>query len=128
MTDKHFSTERETIRLEMFIDAILAIITTILILEFKVPEKPFSAEGEIKLFVHHLFPSFFSYGISFITIINLWIDHHLLCHLMKRANVQFVLLNFLFVLFLSPLPFTTALAGRNYESSFAVAMVATNYF
>jgi hypothetical protein len=26
MTDKHFSTERETIRLEMFIDAILAII------------------------------------------------------------------------------------------------------
>jgi len=26
MTDKHFSTERETIGLEMFIDAILAII------------------------------------------------------------------------------------------------------
>jgi len=36
--------------------------------------------------------------------------------------------NFLFVLFLSPLPFTTALAGRNYESAFAVALVGANYF
>jgi len=128
MTDRHFSTERETIRLEMFIDAILAIITTILVLEFKVPEEPFSTDGEIKSFLHHLFPSFFSYGISFATIVMLWIDHRLLMRMIKRASVQFVLLNFVFILVLSPLPFTTALAGRNYESSFAVALVATNYF
>ena len=35
---------------------------------------------------------------------------------------------FVFILFLSPLPFTTALAGRNYESAFAVALVGANYF
>lgn len=125
---KHFSQETEKIRLELFIDAILAIIVTILILEFKVPEDAFSSDTQIKSFIHHLVPSFISYVISFAIIISLWINHHDLFRHIKTADIRFVLLNFLFILFLSPIPFTTALAGRNHESSYAVALVATNYF
>ena len=125
---RHFSEEREKPRLEIFIDAILAIIITILVLEFKVPEKAFSTDAEIKSFIWHLAPSFFSYGISFATIVGLWIDHHFLFRTIDRADIRFTFLNFVFILFLSPIPFTTALAGRNYESGFAVALVATNYF
>src|SRR5262249_34118721 len=114
--------------LETFIDAILAIIVTILILEFKVPETTFSSDHEIRSFISHLLPSIFSYVISFAVIISLWVNHHDMFRSMKGSNIKFVMLNFLFILFLSPIPFTTALAGRNHESSYAVALVGTNYF
>jgi uncharacterized membrane protein len=125
---KHFSEETEKLRLETFIDAILAIIVTILILEFKVPENAYSSDKQIRSFIDHLVPSFISYVISFAIIISLWINHHDLFRHIKNADIRFVMLNFLFILFLSPIPFTTALAGRNHESSYAVALVATNYF
>jgi len=125
---RHFSEVKEIPRLEIFIDAILAIIITILVLEFKVPEKAFSSDQEIRAFIWSLAPSFFSYGISFATIVGLWIDHHFLFRMIEKADIRFTFLNFVFILFLSPIPFTTALAGRNYESGFAVALVATNYF
>jgi len=112
----------------MFIDAILAIIITILVLEFKVPESAYTSDGEIKSFIRNLLPSVFSYVISFATIASLWINHHDLCRKVKNTDSKFVLLNFLFILFLSPIPFTTALAGRNYQNSFAVMLVACNYF
>ena len=125
---RHFSEEKEITRLEIFIDAILAIIITILVLEFKVPEKAFASDEEIKSFIGHLLPSFLSYTISFATIVSLWVDHHFLFRMIEKGDIRFAFLNFVFILFLSPIPFTTALAGRNYESGFAVALVATNYF
>jgi len=125
---KHFAEGNEKARFEFFIDAILAIIITILVLEFRVPENPFSSDDEIKSFIHHMVPAVFSYVISFATIVSLWLNHHDLCRLIKTVDVRFVLLNFVFILFVSSLPFTTALAGRNYESSYAVALVASNYF
>lgn len=124
---KQFSEEAEKNRFETFVDAILAIIMTILVLEFKVPEEAFHSDGDIKTFLIHLLPSFFSYFISFSTIVILWMDHHNLFRLLKKADPPMVFLNFLFILFLSATPFTTSLAGRNYESSFAVSLVAVNY-
>ncbi|NOT51172.1 MAG: DUF1211 domain-containing protein [Chitinophagaceae bacterium] len=100
---------------------------TILVLEFKVPEEAFHSDGNIKSFLHHLLPSIFSYFISFSTIVILWMDHHNLFRLLKRADPPLVFLNFLFILFLSATPFTTSLAGRNYESPFAVSLVGINY-
>ena len=125
--DKQFSEEAEKIRFETFVDAILAIIITVLVLEFKVPENAYTSDGEIQSFIRHMMPSFFSYFISFATIVTLWIDHHNLFRSIKKADTKFVLLNFLFVLFVSATPFTTALAGRNYERPYAVALVGANY-
>lgn len=124
---KQFSDEAEKNRFETFVDAILAIIMTILVLEFKVPEEPFHSDGNIRTFLVHLLPSFFSYFISFSTIVILWMDHHNLFRLLKRADPPLVFLNFIFILFLSATPFTTSLAGRNFESSFAVSLVGINY-
>jgi len=125
---KHFEGETEKARFETFIDAILAIIITILVLEFRVPENAYSSDGEIKSFIRHMVPAVFSYVISFATIVSLWLSHHDLCRLIKTVDIRFVILNFVFILFVSSLPFTTALAGRNHESSYAVALVAINYF
>ena len=124
---KHFAKETEKARFETFIDAILAIIITILVLEFRVPENAYSSDDEIKSFIRHMVPAVFSYVISFATIVSLWVSHHDLCRLIKTVDIRFVILNFVFILFVSSLPFTTALAGRNHESSFAVALVENNY-
>lgn len=124
---KQFSQEAEKNRFETFVDAILAIIMTILVLEFKVPEEPFHSSRDIQSFLHHLLPSFFSYFISFSTIVILWMDHHNLFRLLKKVDVPMVFLNFLFIIFLSATPFTTSLAGKNIQSSYAVAIVAANY-
>jgi uncharacterized membrane protein len=122
-----FSEEAEKNRFETFVDAILAIIMTILVLEFKVPEEPFDSTSTLWSFLHHLAPSLVSYLISFTTIVVLWMDHHNLFRLLKKADVYLVFLNFLFVLFLSATPFTTSLAGRNFKSPYAVIIVAVNY-
>ncbi len=124
---KQFADESEKNRFETFVDAILAIIMTILVLEFKVPEESFASDHELKHYMLHLAPSFVSYLVSFSTIVILWMDHHNLFRLMKRADVYIVFLNFLFILFLSATPFTTALAGRNFHSPYAVTIVAVNY-
>lgn len=124
---KQFFEETEKARFETFIDAILAIIMTILVLEFRVPEEPFESDASLKSYLIHLAPSFVSYFISFSTIMILWLDHHNLFRLLKKVNVQLVFLNFLFILFLSATPFTTSLAGRNFESAQAVTIVAINY-
>ncbi len=124
---KQFTEEAEKNRFETFIDAILAIIMTILVLEFKVPDQHVNSDVEIKTFLKELFPSFISYFISFSTIAVLWIDHHNLFRLIKKADVPLVFLNFIFVLFLSATPFTTSLAGRNFENAYAIKVVALNY-
>ena len=124
---KQFADESEKNRFETFIDAILAIIMTILVLEFRVPEETFESEHELRHFLLHLAPSVVSYLVSFSTIVILWMDHHNLFRLMKKADVYIVFLNFLFILFLSATPFTTALAGRNFLSPYAVMIVGINY-
>lgn len=124
---KQFAEKAERTRFETFIDAILAIIMTILVLEFKIPEDSFASDGAIKSYLCHLAPSFASYFISFSTIVILWLDHHNLFRLLKKLDIPLVFLNFLFVLFLSATPFTTSLAGRNFESPYAITIVAVNY-
>ena len=68
---KHFAGETEKARFETFIDAILAIIITILVLEFRVPENAYSSDDGIRSFIHHMAPAVFSYVISFATIVSL---------------------------------------------------------
>ena len=115
-------------RFEAFFDAIMAIILTILVLEFKVPY----AEGATNLSIKHkvieLLPSFISYIVSFLLIVGLWIDHHLLFRNISHVTKPYIIINFLFILTLSPLPFATALAGENANLSFAVSILCINYF
>ena len=60
----------ETERFEALIDAILAIIITLIVLEFNLPNSPsFTALFELKT-------EFFEYFISFFVIYNIWNSHH----------------------------------------------------
>ncbi|HKR03390.1 MAG TPA: TMEM175 family protein [Bacteroidia bacterium] len=114
-------------RFETFIDAVIAIILTILVLELRVPETGHSESINTREQLVALLPSFMSYLGSFLLIVGIWIDHHLLFLNLDKLNKRYILLNMLFILLLSVVPFTTAFAGHHHSDSFAVALLFVNY-
>lgn len=97
-------------RLEAFSDGVLAIIITIMVLEFKVPEG-ISFES-----IRPLFPKFLSYLMSFIYVGIYWNNHHHMMHTVKRISGSILWANLHLLFWLSLVPFTTAWIG---ESNFA---------
>ncbi|MBP6031330.1 MAG: DUF1211 domain-containing protein [Sphingobium sp.] len=96
-----------TNRLEAFSDGVMAIIITIMVLELEVPHSPSLAA------IANLWPTFFSYLLSFIYVGIYWNNHH---HMMQAAQkvTGGVLWSNLHLLFwLSLLPFTTGWMGEN---------------
>ena len=115
-------------RFETFIDAVFAIILTILVLELRIPEGEHSIEQSTQQQVLSLIPSFISYIGSFLLIVGIWLDHHVLFLNLIKISKRYIVLNMLFILMLSVVPFTTAFAGHHYHDSFAVALLFFNYF
>jgi len=106
----------ETNRLEAFSDGVLAIIITIMVLEFKVPE-------EVTL--HALIPVipiFISYLISFIYIGIYWNNHHHLFQITQKVNGKILWANLHLLFWLSLIPFVTSWIGENHAASTPVAV------
>jgi uncharacterized membrane protein len=100
-------------RLEALSDGVIAIVMTILILEFKVPKIEL-ADGEwvlVKDFIHNL-PIVLSYIISFLVLIVWWMSHHQLFHEVKHIDRKTIFLNGIFLMFIAFIPYPTALMGE----------------
>ncbi|WP_438434038.1 TMEM175 family protein [Gorillibacterium sp. sgz500922] len=102
-------------RMEAFSDGVLAIIITIMVLEFKVPE------GHDWQALVGLGPKLLSYIFSFVYVGIYWNNHHHLLHLVRTMNGRLMWLNLLLLFWLSLIPFTTAWMG---ESHFAATPTA----
>lgn len=97
-------------RTEALQDAVFAIVLTLLILEFKVPEL---AAGEtLARALLALRPVAISYVLTFINLGVYWVGQHNQFHYIKMADRVFLWINLFFLMFVSLLPFTTALLGR----------------
>jgi len=106
----------KTTRLEAFSDGVIAIIITIMVLELKVPHTVgFQALVE-------MWPVFFCYALSFVTVAVYWVNHHHLLHLLRRVDPAVMWSNMNFLFWLSLLPFATAYLGENHAVPFAVAL------
>lgn len=101
--------------MEAFSDGVLAIIITIMVLEFKVPE------GHDWHALIGLGPKVLSYIFSFVYVGIYWNNHHHLLHMVRTMNGRLMWLNLLLLFWLSLVPFTTAWMG---ESHFAAAPTA----
>lgn len=90
-----------------FTDAIIAIIATIMVLEFKTPDKsgwPTLAELTIPLL---------AYALSFFMIMTVWYNHHQLYRDIKNITPRIFLLNTLWLFIMSFFPFTTGWVGKH---------------
>ena len=106
-------------RLEAFSDGVLAIIITIMVLEFKKPE------GSDMASLTPLLPAFLSYILSFVFVGIYWGNHHHLLHAVKRVNSQIIWSNMGLLFTLSLVPFATAWMGENHFTQLPVALYGT---
>jgi uncharacterized membrane protein len=103
-------------RLEAFSDGVIAIIITIMVLEFKVPH------GESLADLLPLWPVFLSYVLSFVNVGIYWNNHHHLLHTVKAVNGGVLWANLNLLFWLSLMPFATAWMGENHFASIPVVV------
>ena len=119
---KTFSTER----ICAFTDGVYAIVITLLVLELKAPEVPRLTNEQVFADLVKQSRVFLAYFISFFVVGWLWFRHHGIFKALEKSNNVVILLNFIHLLFVSLIPYTTSLAGRYKQDQLAVLLLFVN--
>ena len=109
-------------RLEAFTDGVIAIIITILVLEFRPPH------GETLEALRPLIPTALSYVLSFVYVAIYWNNHHHLMHAVRHVDGRILWANIHLLFWLSLTPFATAWMGDSHFATLPVAMYGFNLF
>ena len=113
-------------RFVMFMDALMAIIMTIMVLEIKIPAVENLSDQALRQELHKVVTPLIGFLVSFSTLTMLWMSHNDLMRDIKAITKQFALLNFLWIMIMALLPFSTALGWGYSKTSFAVFIYALN--
>lgn len=109
-------------RVEAFSDGVFAIIITLLVLELKVPHiVDRASQGELYRALAALVPKFVSWIISFLTVCIIWTNHHRLFSMFREIDIRLFWWNANLLLWVSFIPFPTALMGDYPSNPLAVA-------
>src|SRR5258705_13598771 len=103
-------------RLEAFSDGVIAILITIMVLEFKTPE------GHDWAALRELEPKLGAYLLSFVFLGIYWNNHHHMLHVTKHVTGAILWANLHLLFWLSLIPFTTAWMGENCFEAVPVAL------
>jgi uncharacterized membrane protein len=98
-----------TSRIEAFSDGVFAIAITLLILEIQVPE---GAGNNLWHALWELWPNYAAYLVSFMTIGIIWVNHHAQFERIVRSDRALLFWNLNLLLWVSFLPFPTAVLAR----------------
>ena len=109
-------------RLEAFTDGVIAIIITILVLEFRPPH-----EADLAA-LRPLIPKALSYVLSFIFVAIYWNNHHHLLHAVKHVDGRVLWANVHLLFWLSLTPFATAWMGDTHFATLPVATYGVDLF
>ena len=95
-------------RLDALVDGTIAIVLTLIVFDLKVPMVP---EGEAALprAVLRMWPTFCCYLMAFLSAGMLWVGHRSQFHFIRRTTRHQLWMNLLFLLWVSLMPFSTAL-------------------
>jgi uncharacterized membrane protein len=103
-------------RLLAYTDAIIAILVTIMVLEFKAPaSSDWAALYEMK-------DIFIAYILSFILLSTYWTNHHHTFQIVDKVNGTTLIFNNLFLFFISFIPFVTSWIAETHFSSNSVVL------
>lgn len=97
-------------RLGAFIDAVLAIVMTILVLELEKP-KTFDLQG-----LWELRTNFLAYAISFFWLGAMWVNIHAFSHLIQKISQKTVWATIVMLFFSSLFPYTTQLIATHFTN------------
>lgn len=102
-------------RLEAFSDGVVAILITIMVLEFEIPH-----EAKLAALLP-LIPKFLSYILSFVYLGIYWNNHHHLWQAGRQVNGPILWANLHLLFWLSLIPFATGWMGENNFATIPVA-------
>ena len=103
-------------RLEAFTDGVIAILITVMVLEFRVPD------GTSWVVVEPLLPVFLTYALSFVFLGIYWNNHHHMLHAAERINGKIMWANLHLLFWLSLTPFVTGWMGENHFAPLPTAL------
>jgi len=116
-------------RLEAFSDGVIAILITIMVLEFKVPHET-DWSGLLPLL-----PTAISYVLSFVMLGIYWNNHHHMIHSATSVSGRVLWANLHLLFWLSLVPFVTAWVGEHdfaqipvIAQGFVMEMAAVAYY
>jgi len=107
-------------RAEAFSDGVFAVAATVLVFAILVPDVE---EGKLTGALLDEWPSYAAYAISFLTIVVIWVNHHVVFDSMDRIDRPLLFLNAFLLLTVAVIPFPTALlahylqAGRDQQTA-----------
>jgi len=96
-------------RLETFADGVFAIAATLLIIDVGIPAELNNSLGQELL---DIWPQYFGYGISFLTIGIMWVNHHAVLRQVERVDRPFLFLNIGLLLCIAFVPFPTRILAE----------------
>ena len=99
----------ETDRLETFADGVFAIAATLLIIDVSVK----AHGGHLGGALEHAWPQYAAYGVSFVTIGIMWLNHHLCMQLIDRVDRTFMVSNLALLMCIAFVPFPTSLIAEH---------------
>ena len=102
-------------RMEAFSDGVIAILITIMVLEFKLPSHPTGAA------LGAMAPQFLGYVLSFVFIGIYWNNHHHMLQAVHQVNGGILWANQHLLFWLSLVPFATSWMGHTGWAPFPVA-------
>ena len=106
----------KTTRMEAFSDGVIAILITIMVLEFKIPH------GTDLESLRPVFPMFLTYVLSFVYLGIYWNNHHHMMHIVQRVNGKILWANLHLLFWLSLIPFVTGWMNENHAAPLPVAV------
>jgi uncharacterized membrane protein len=100
---------RPTERVEYFSDAVLAIAATLLATELPKPEN----ETDLLQAIANEWPHYAAFAASFLFICVAWANHHNMFNYIRQTDQYLLILNVLFLMFVTLMSFTTGLLARH---------------
>jgi uncharacterized membrane protein len=102
-----------TNRVEAFSDCVISIVMTVMVFDIKIPGDITNITNKAELRqLLGLVPQLVAYLFSFTVLGIMWLNHHHLFHMIKRADEKFLWLNLHLLFWLSLIPFPTILLGQ----------------
>ena len=117
------------LRLEAMSDGVFAIAMTLLVFQVHIPTIPDGAYSVLGLWnaLIDILPLISSYVVSFTVIAMYWTSHHAMFHFFtKSVNRTLVQINFLYLMLLAFVPFSTELLGTYSTNILALWVYGAN--
>jgi uncharacterized membrane protein len=110
-------------RTEAFSDGVFAVAATLLVFSLGTPTVKSGLSGELL----NEWPSYAAYAISFLTIVVIWINHHVVVDAMDHIDRPFLFLNALLLLTVAFIPFPTGVLAHYLQAGHDQQIAAFAY-